>query len=764
MKRGVLISVMSLLFLGDSVCKAWAGIGQWKNFTDMKSVRAAVSSSDSIWAATSGGLFLYRPSTGKFTKYTNSEGLSSIDLTSVVIDNAGSLWVGASDGSLNALDALGGEFREIRGIKESSYIQKRIRNFFVQGDSLFIASDFGVTVYLVSRSEFGDTYANFGFPVQAKVNAILLQRNQLWVATDQGVASASLSASNLSSPTAWKRYQTSEGLPSITISSVVALHDTVVVGTANGAAFFANNIFQELAQFSRKSITALRAQGNKLYTLSNAGSGFSVEAITSLTSPNESIAVNTDRQGTALLINANVSDIWVGTDSLGIAQRNGSTWRYFAPDGPQSNLFLSVAIDVRGVLWAASGISGRGAGFYRYDPSLPEKHWENFTQQLYPIMDFNDYYKVSVPTDSSVWVSSWGRGVVEVVKDTIRRRIHSTSVPSLAGAVQQDLSFVVVGSVAADPDGKPWFVDRTAIDGNYLAQLKNDTSFLYYKNSLAPTEGRFTAMVVDRFGTKWLANSEPWNKPAAGLFYFNQNKTVGGSEATDGWGQMTTSDGLPDNNVLSLAVDLDGDVCVGTDLGMIIINNPRSPKLPSSKTGSRPLVGQTVQAIAVDGLNNKWVGTKEGVFVISPDGVQLVGQYSVSSTNGKLIDNDVRSIAIDQKRGIVYFGTEKGLSSLEIAAVHAARSFTTLEFTPNPYLIPTDQLLNIQNLVANSSIKILSVDGKLVSEFPAQGGGRAFWDGKDANGKYVSSGIYFVVAYSENGDQVIAGKVAVVRR
>jgi len=197
---------------------------------------------------------------------------------------------------------------------------------------------------------------------------------------------------------------------------------------------------------------------------------------------------------------------------------------------------------------------------------------------------------------------------------------------------------------------------------------------------------------------------------------------------------------------------------------MVIVDVQRGQTLSLRFTRSLPVTGQVVQAIAVDALNNKWAGTKEGISVLSPDGLRLLKFYSVASTNGKLMSNDIQSLAIDQKRGAVYIGTERGLSSLEIEAVQAARSYTTLEFGPNPFIIPSDDRLVVRNLVSNSSIRILSISGALIREFQAQGAGRAFWDGLDSKGEYVPSGIYFVVAYAENGNQLSTGKIAVVRR
>jgi len=219
---------------------------------------------------------------------------------------------------------------------------------------------------------------------------------------------------------------------------------------------------------------------------------------------------------------------------------------------------------------------------------------------------------------------------------------------------------------------------------------------------------------------------------------------------------------LPDNTVLSFALDFEGNVCVGTDLGLMIISDPLFPK--QRHFTSFPLREQSIQTIAVDALNNKWVGTKEGVFVMNSDATQILQQYTVTSTGGKLVDNDIRALAIDQTRGVVYMGTEKGLSSLSIEAVLPVRSSTDLTFGPNPFTLPAANSLVIGNLVAESSIKILAIDGSLVSEFRAQGGGRAFWNGRDRKGNLVGSGIYVVVAFAENGDQVATGKVAVVRK
>jgi hypothetical protein len=51
----------------------------------------------------------------------------------------------------------------------------------------------------------------------------------------------------------------------------------------------------------------------------------------------------------------------------------------------------------------------------------------------------------------------------------------------------------------------------------------------------------------------------------------------------------------------------------------------------------------------------------------------------------------------------------------------------------------------------------------LVAEFSSPGGRIAYWDGKDNNGELVSTGVYIIVAFDTEGNEVITGKVAVLR-
>ena len=733
-------------------------VGQWKSFTDMKSVRGAVQVGSTIWAATGGGVFVFDTVKGLFTKFTNVDGLDTNDVLAIAFDGTHTIWVGGNGGWVNVYDMTTHQWKTISDIAtrtESTY--KGIQSFSFKGDTVFIVSAFGVSVFKQSHWEFGDTYQNIGF-TSPLVARMALQGNRIWIGTDKGLATSILGSGT------WNTFSVFPGITTSAVTALAVLNDTLIVGTAGGAAYVAQNelIPKALPSFAGRVIQELRTANGKLYVLSAPGTNFTVETVASVLGQLQMVTSNSDAQGVCIVPAASP---WIATASKGLAHAAGSAWNYYYPNGPNSNFFSSVAVDAAGALWCASGEIAN-AGFYKYNPALEDSvQWKNFTSDKYPIMrkdgsPFDNYYNISLGAAGSVWVSSWGDGILEVIGDTIKRKYNSASSPKLPGAIISAPDYVVSGGVSVDNEGKVWIVNRNESNGRSLLRLDTDTTGTFFDNPLGSSyPGWFHGVVVDQNDTKWMITTVPWHMdPGAGLYFFNENNTIAGFQDNGGWGNIST---LSDSKVLSLAIDLDGELWVGLGLGAAIIPDPM---YPASRNISFPLREQVIQAIAVDAVNNKWIGTKEGVLVVNSDGTQLLDSYTVSSTSKRLLSNDVRTISIDQKRGIVYFGTEQGLSSLSIQAVQTNRSYTGLQIGPNPFILPSSQPLTIRNLVANSTIKVLTVSGSLVTQFDAQGGGRAFWDGRDKKGAFVPSGIYFIVAFTENGSQTVTGKVAVIRK
>ena len=231
-------------------------------------------------------------------------------------------------------------------------------------------------------------------------------------------------------------------------------------------------------------------------------------------------------------------------------------------------------------------------------------------------------------------------------------------------------------------------------------------------------------------------------------------------------GFISTTDGLTDADVRSVTVDNRGDVWIGTALGVTVISNTNS--ITSSGSSSLRIASvfalrqQSVNDIAVDPLNQKWVGTDQGLLLVNSDGSRLLAAYD--SKNSPLLSDRIISVAVDENAGIVYAGTEKSLTSFETPFIRPKEAFDELFIYPNPYIvIDGSNYVTIDGLISNSEIKILTVSGKLITEFASPGGRIAQWDGRDDEGNLVSSGVYIVVAFDSEGNNTVTGKVAVIR-
>jgi ligand-binding sensor domain-containing protein len=735
-------------------CLLYAKVGDWKNYTNMKDVRSVIATGSSLWAGTSGGVFRFSPSDSLFQKFTNSEGLSGNDVTAIGSDPSGAIWIGESSGQVDVYSPATGTWSYIPYIEQSVNQQKNINSFYSYGDSMYIATAFGISIYVRSKSEFSDTYSNFGSFSQPGVLSVVVNNGIVYAATTAGMVVSKAGALNLEAPQSWETFSAPAQPTAVTV-----FRGTVYAASVSGLYEFQSDSWQPISGLVT-SCSSLAASDSLLYiSLTNS--------VATVTPSNVVSVLSTPTPDSITTITLFSSSIVVGLYNGGIAQWNAanSQWKIVFPNGPESNFFNSLAVDDNEVLWCATGTSA-GSGFCSFDG----KTWKNYTTTTYPQLPTNNYYSVSIGPNNSKWFSSWGAGIAVVNSaGNLVRIFGSEQIPSLnftgfPTPVGSNPPFPVAGQIAADRFGNVWVPIYDADNKLVLWEMKSDSQWVSYHAALSNQYSKILGVAIDRNDTKWCM-SNLFNFPASppAFMYFNESTLIG-QEASDGWGELTEADGMTSEAVTALALDKDGSLWAGTISGITIINDPSYPTTGISQVYIQAINETVINCIAVDPLNNKWVGTAQGVFVLSPDGTSVISQYDVANTNGKLVDDNVVSIAFDTNRGIVYFGTFNGLSSLEIPVTQPVETMSTLQIYPNPLILPDNNEVTINGLVDNATIKVLSTSGILVKQFSAQGGGRAFWDGTNAAGKPVGSGIYIIVASTESGDQVSTAKVAVIRR
>lgn len=742
--------------------QAFGQVGIWKNHTSMQDVRSIARDGATVWAATSGGLFAWTEGSETMTKFTSAEGLQSTDLTAVGVDGKGDVWTGTSTGVIHIYSPSSGWWRYIPDIANSNQTNKRINSISVTGDTVLISTNFGLSVFRVSQFQFGDTYTRFGAlsgNVRVAVTSAVLFDGKLWATVSNGqtthrVAYGSLSNPNLLPPEAWtlETVGTATTLP----KHLAVFNNKLYVGTSTGLYVLESGVWTPHDSLDGRNIISIAASPTMM-AVAEAGN------IVSTITPQNVFS----RYGTtvpaavsAVLLNQAGKPI-VATSGGGVMEFTTS-WVSHFPNGPASNQFTSIAVDPDGNVWGASGISGGGKGFYRYNGSS----WKSFNTKNSPL-PFNDYYRVSVACNGDVWLGSWKEGILRMPRgaEVVDTANHFGRNRGLAGT-PDDTGKVVTGAATCDGRGNTWITVMLPFDNRPLAVRKSDGTWatlpVYVNGSPQDyiTERQVTRpLAVDASDNLWIASVVRGNRGVAMLG--NRGSTADSVAEI----YLNSSNGLPNDNVNSIVVDRDNNIWIGTESGIAIILDPANPTRSGGIASYKPLSGLYINAIAVDPLNQKWIATNEGAILLSRDGIQTLAQYTMENTDGRIISNEIRDVAVDPKTGTVYFATTNGLASLTTTSVQPKTEFEEIVVSPNPYRIPNSLPLTIDGLVENSKVKILTIDGHLVREFQSPGGRIGFWDGKDESGKDVASGVYLIVAYSETQkDKVGKGKVAVLRR
>lgn len=722
----------------------FAQVGKWENYTNQSDVNSVSISKDGIWAGTTGGVFFYSKD-NFFNQFNLLDGLKELTITTTEIDNSGKIWFGGKLGYISVYNPEKNEFNTIVTIALSEKTKKQINKLVLSGNKMYACTDFGISVIDANTFSFGDTYTKLGsFGVDSKINHVL-PLDTLWIATEKGIAVQKSSYSNYLDPQAWWNFTTSNGLPANDVRRLIQFKDSIYAGTTNGLAVLRNNVFKpEFSYlFASRVINDLKVKGDSLLILTDNFLAIYSNSSLSIAYENYSISLREVQfQGNKIYL----------ASTNGIIKIEGSDIKTIIPPGPNSNFFPSIAVDGKGQVWAASGRDVVLKGFYR----LSKDGWKNYTTTDYPVMGTNAIHRVKVTSDNTVWALGWGNGVIRVTNDTQLVRFSRTNVNGLNGVVENP-NFVVIRSLAEDSKGNVWFLNYRASDNRSLIKLSKDSTWEFFVNEINPSLTVTEDIVIDQNDTKWILLEKAGQyQTVSGIVYFNE---YGRMPST--WG-LITPDKFGNTTPTSIAVDLRNEIWVGTSQGMYIIPNPTKPTERISSVYI--LRTQYINCIAVDQLNNKWVGTTLGVWVLSPDGSSLIAQYNTK--NSPLPDDNIKSIAIDNNSGTVYIGTDFGMASFNSFSVKPKESFDNLKIFPNPFIVNESQNTNlvIDGLVKNSVIKVLTIAGDIVTEFTTPGGRVAIWNGRDKNSNLVSSGIYFIVAYSEDGEQIATGKVAIIRK
>lgn len=741
----------------------------WKIYTSFREVKGVASEGNNVWGATSGGLYKFdAPSLSGITKFTTLDGLLSNELTSITAGTDGNIWVGGFDGSISVFNTTGNSWRQVTDIKTSTEASKKINAFYQYNNLMFFATQFCIVKFSIPQFEFVDQpYVFLGplLPIKSAVNDILVINDTIWAATINGIAYANINSS-LPIQSSWKNFVTANSVLKKNLTNCISYFDSkVIIGSDSGLVSYQNGTLSNFAPLYNGApvedpVYRMVVSNGTLYfsTYTNYGEFRGNYRVFKV---NQSNINNAELLQSGTEVNSlkvdQAGELLIGTVNNGVDVYRNNTSNFVVPNGPYSNLNLDIAVDNNSRVWAVSGSlgdwSGR-SGIYQYDGA----NWFNYTYSEFPVLGNGCCGWVNTYPDrlGNIWVSGWGNGLLKIAGSELTRYDETNSVMNQVGP-----GFVLAYGMDEDNNGDLW-----VINGLVNNAIVNFSQQIAYSQPIGGNTF-FTQLAIDNYNTKWML-LHPVEGNVRGVMYFNENTNPTGNLI----GYQTLGSDV--SQVNDIVVDNNGEVWVATNNGVIVIPNPEQVinqpgsipslfKMRIIENGISTPLTENVLSIDVDALNNKWLGTiNNGVIYVSPDGSTLLSRFTTA--NSPMINNQITSIKSDRKTGTVYFGSVNGIVSYKTIAVSPLEECSSISVGPNPFVVPAATKLKIDGLVEESTVKILSISGVLVSEFETPGGRIAEWDGKDLNGNYVSSGIYIIAGFNKDASKVCTGKVAVVRR
>ena len=380
--------------------------------------------------------------------------------------------------------------------------------------------------------------------------------------------------------------------------------------------------------------------------------------------------------------NDHLGNHWIADGINGLVKFRDNKFESIIPNGPKGESVQRL-FSFNNTIYVAPGEVGTGFSnsFIKQGVSyFQDNFWEVYYDQ---IDSLNDILAVQASADGRrLYVGSFHNGLA-VFENGVLQTVYNKSNSTLQGNVGYEVS-VRVSALTRDRQGNIWVanygtptpIHRLTPEGEWTA---------FNIPALGNGAVNITNLMMDQSGTLWgiIRNG--------GIFAFRVN-----DDETTNFKRYTASEGsgnLGTNTVLSLAQDLDGRIWVGTAEGIRVLFTPFDA-FSNSPADAQPirivqdglvqflLETDQVTAIAVDGANQKWVGTNNGLWLFSEDGTRA--EHYFTERNSPLFSNKVETIAIQPESGEVFIGTDKGIISYRAKATQGEIIHSNVEVFQTP--------------------------------------------------------------------------------
>ncbi len=739
-------------------------IGNWREHLPYRQAFRVTAAADKIYCATPYSIFTIDLRDNSIDRLSKINGLSETGVSAIKHDEQTNKTIVAYSNS--NIDVLyRNNIMMIDAVKRKTIAgDKRIYDIFCHQEKAYLSTGFGVVVIDENKYEVKDTYVIGNSGNQVRVNGFTTDGSFFYAASDEGLKTASAAGVNLSDYRNW-RPVSDPVLATTPCTAVLNVQNRIMVQKGDSI-FVMNANTWKLLYTGGWSITNANSSAGKLLISEKRSTGESRVVI-----------LNPDGLVVRTIERNNITDpqhaiewkneIWIADLSGGLIRSSGNSFQQYQPQSPFS-ITTGEMVARSDVLWATpGGVTNDWTNTFSKGglSRFAGQEWSNFTTPEIPAFDsLYDLVAIAVdPRDNSIWSGSFGGGLLHL---NSRNSLKVYKQDSPLETPPFNHGYYRVSGLAFDGEHNLWISNYGASQN--IAVLKKDGSWKKFSAPVTLADQAVSQVIVDDINQKWIVSPN-----GNGLICFNNGSSIENT-GDDRWKFYRSGTGngnLPDNRVLCIDKDRNGFIWVGTMRGIGVIQCPGEVFTNQGCEAILPVVQQDnfagylfrdeeVQAIVTDGADRKWIGTKNGVWLISPDGEKTIHHFR--EENSPLLSDDVRKITIDQRSGEVYFATAKGICSFRGDATEGGSVNADVLVFPNPVPPGYSGTIGIKGLVNNALVKITELDGRLVYQTRAFGG-QATWNGINYKGQKISTGVYLVIVSDDKRQEKMVAKIVYVR-
>ena len=741
--------------------------GLWRSHASYRNALDVGISHRTVVTGAPGGIFVWDDADNTLQAFSKVSGLTGQELTAMAVQPSSARSVlGFASGRINVVE--GTRVITMIDLEQATSVgpSKRINRIFLQGDTAWMATDFGVVVADVKRYLILDSYTFGPGGTTLQVTDLALTSSTVYAATDQGIKAGNRSL-NLKFPASWSDIAhpgtgTVQEIAWFNNGLVAAVQNT---GPDDSVWVNGPSAWQPMPNASAGTYTDLHAEGSILVSVSTFNAVLLNSSFVFLKNVTPGFDIP-DFVPYRATYDAQRDLFWIASN-IGLVRNAGNFQnQVILPEGPVTNNVYALNASPNHIWVAPGGLtSGFTPSFNNdgvFSASFPND-WSHIPTSS--LSDCRDVMQI-VPFPNSnqrAFVLTYGKGIFEINGQAPIVRYTAQNTNGAIGNVPAAGDSVYwTGWGGFDLNGQFWALNNQA--NQPLIVRRKDGTWESFSLGTLGGPGVATGGLLATTGNQiWIRRIN------SGITVFEETET---GQRTKSIGTTPGSGGLPSGTVLAMAEDLDGEIWIGTNQGLAVIFAPFNLFTNGTFDASRLLVNvngtleellanESVTAIAVDGANRKWLGTQNnGLYLVSEDGREVIHQFTAQ--NSPLPSSNIVSLAVDPANGWVYIGTERGLVSYKGTATEGVLPMDQLEVYPNPLRPGDPGPISIRGFSPGAQVKITDAAGNLVYETVSDGG-QVVWDGRSINGEPVRSGIYLVVGTNDTGTTTAMGKLAIVR-